>query len=451
MLFKEPKFAWLLLAVLWCFTFAGSLGRIVIAFFQPEITADLGVERDFLGFTWSTAIVLTAVCAPLGGLLADRKGYAAAMGISAAMNALGAASVLFIPSTLGYWLGNGLLAGLSGLGAASAYMLVQDWFRHHRAKALALLGSAGSLGLAVLTPLLTQGHKYEWRQLYAVLLVVHLLFLPLAALVFRSRAGGRHEDTGNVPLSENQELSAAPETILPPKDGQKPLSAAPSGHSGASPANPPQSWREKSAALLDMARNRVFLVVSFSLLACGFSMGTVEMNLAAIHQHSHVPTATIAASLSLLGVLEVCGGLLFSYFLDRSSRSSALALLFGVRVLAFSLLLPHLQLSPVFFSLLFGASYVGAVSGGILLADENAGGPGGLRTGFLLLLHQLGGAAAALGGGILYRLQHSYQTVIAVNLILSALAFVFFLLLSRHLAARRRPSRGSSAELEASG
>lgn len=199
MLFKEPKFAWLLLAVLWCFTFAGSLGRIVIAFFQPEITADLGVERDFLGFTWSTAIVLTAVCAPLGGLLADRKGYAAAMGTSAAMNVLGAASVLFIPGTLGYWLGNGLLAGLSGLGATSAYMLVQDWFRHHRAKALALLGSAGSLGLAVLTPLLTQGHKYEWRQLYGVLLFVHLLFLPLAALVFRSRAASRHGDMEQAP------------------------------------------------------------------------------------------------------------------------------------------------------------------------------------------------------------------------------------------------------------
>ncbi len=451
MLFKEPKFAWLLLAVLWCFTFAGSLGRIVIAFFQPEITADLGVERDFLGFSWSTAIVLTAVCAPLGGLLADRKGYAAAMGISAAMNVLGAASVLFIPGTLGYWLGNGLLAGLSGLGATSAYMLVQDWFRHHRAKALALLGSAGSLGLAVLTPLLTQGHKYEWRQLYAVLLVVHLLFLPIVALVFRRRAASRQVETENVPFRATKGLSAAPETVLSPEDGERPHSAAPSSPSGASPANSSRSWKERSATLLDMARNRVFLAVAFSLLACGFSMGTVEMNLAAIHQHSHVPTGTIAASLSLLGVLEVCGGLLFSYFLDRSSRSSALALLFGVRVLAFSLLLPHLQLSPVFFSLLFGASYVGAVSGGILLAEENSGGPGGLRTGFLLLVHQLGGAAAALGGGILYRLQHSYQTVITVNLVLSALAFLFFLLLSRHLAARRGRSRGSTAELEASG
>ncbi|WP_256760544.1 MFS transporter [Cohnella sp. WQ 127256] len=392
MLLKEQKYAWFLLLFLWFFGFVGSLGRFVTAFYQTDITASLGVGRDFIGFTWSTATIVGAICAPIGGYLVDRIGYKKVMLLVSLCNVLSLVIVVSIQNQLGYFVGNGLLAGIAGLGASTSYVLIANWFRNHRAKALAILGSAGSLGLAFLTPILNSISELNWIQVYKILLLPSILFIPFV-FVFIKR---NHDET-------EDKVTSSPSSLM-------------------------------KGSLLDYFRHPTLFVVVMAILTCGISMGTVEMNLVAIHQHNEVSTTMISSALSLLGLLEVFGGITFSFMLDRTSRTKALALLYLLRTVAFTFLITQFPVSPIMFSLLFGASYVGAVQGGILVAGETLGTGKrkiGLQTGFLLLIHQLGGAIAAICAGLNFDYAHNYQAIIILNLVLSLIVTMGYFIVSR--------------------
>ena len=161
-------------------------------------------------------------------------------------------------------------------------------------------------------------------------------------------------------------------------------------------------------------------------------MGTVEMHLMAIQQTAHVSHSMFIASLSILGVLELVGGFVFAALLDRMPRALALSCLYFIRTIAFALLFAQFHLSPVLFTLIFGATYLGAIPGGILLAGESLRTKSiGLQTGILLLFHQLGGVAAANVGGLNYDLFHNYQILIAVNVALSLMSGAGYILVHR--------------------
>ncbi|MED5016397.1 MFS transporter [Paenibacillus chibensis] len=395
MLWKEKKYAWLLLIFLWCFGFAGSLSRFVISYYQGELTGSLGVGRDFLGTTWSTATFIGAICAPLGGLLVDRFGVKKVMLLVSCSQILSLVTVLTLRNEAGYFIGNGLFAGFVGLGASTSYVLITGWFQHHRAKALAVLGSSTSLGFAVLVPILANWDGLTWIKVYEVLLLISLLFIPCIVFVLR----------------ENKE----PEGASPPsvESSQKPDTE--------NTSKPLLNWMSGIRMFARMLRHPVYVIAAFAILTCGISMGTVEMNLVAIHQTAHASTGMISSAMSLLGLLEVFGGITFSFLLDHTSRTRALAILYLLRTVAFTLLIIHFPVSPILFSLIFGATYVGAVPGAILIAKETLGPDKsmGLHTGILLLVHQLGGVLAALGGGFNFDYAHNYQLLIGVNLLLS--------------------------------
>ncbi|PZD95408.1 hypothetical protein DNH61_12795 [Paenibacillus sambharensis] len=62
------------------------------------------------------------------------------------------------------------------------------------------------------------------------------------------------------------------------------------------------------------------MVVITALFTCGFSMGTVEMHLMAIQQTMHAAHTMLIASISILGLLKLVGGFVFSALLDRFPR-----------------------------------------------------------------------------------------------------------------------------------
>jgi predicted MFS family arabinose efflux permease len=159
----------------------------------------------------------------------------------------------------------------------------------------------------------------------------------------------------------------------------------------------------------------------------------------AIQQQAHVHDMMFTSSLSLLGVLELLGGLTFSFLLDRMRRALALSVLYAIRVVAFTLLMIHFHASPILFSVIFGASYLGAVPGGILVANEELKSSQhsiGLQTGILILIHQLGGVAAAIGGGLNFDIFHNYQLLIGINIAMSLISALGY-----YSVYRFRPSR----------
>jgi MFS family permease len=389
---KEKRYAWFILIFLWVFGFVNSLSRFISAYYQPEIAGFLHVGRGFLGFTWSTSIFIGAICAPLGGWLTDRFGYKKVLIASGALGTLATTLFLFVQNPIGYYCGFGLLSGLAGVGASTSYVLINNWFLHHRAKALVILGSAGSLGLAIITPIFVTNKAWlSWDSAYWILFITGCIFIPLALLFVR-------DNKSKAETEQSVEVQAEKPII------QNKVSTG------------------KIHTLLLYLKNPTLAIVIFALFTCGFSMGTVEMHLMAIQQQAHVHDMMFTSSLSLLGVLELVGGLTFSFLLDRMRRALALSVLYAIRVVAFILLIIHFQASPILFSVIFGASYLGAVPGGILVANEELKSSQhsiGLQTGILILVHQLGGVAAAIGGGLNFDIFHNYQLLIGINIMMS--------------------------------
>jgi predicted MFS family arabinose efflux permease len=268
-----------------------------------------------------------------------------------------------------------------------------------------ILGSAGSLGLAIITPIFVGNKSWlSWDTAYWILFTAGCIFIPLAILFIK--------DNKSTTLKGIQDEEALVKVNHDPTP-------------------------RKMRILAMYLKNPTLLVVIFALFTCGFSMGTVEMHLMAIQQHAHVQDFMFTSSLSMLGILELVGGLTFSYLLDRMRRTSALAALYVIRVIAFTLLLFHFHSSPILFSIIFGASYLGAVPGGILVASEELKSKNqsiGLQTGILLLVHQLGGVTAAIGGGLNFDIFHNYQLLIGINIIMSFLSASGYYLVSRHRA-----------------
>lgn len=381
--FKERKYAWIGLTALWIIGFIGALLRFIMATYQVQISQDLNISRSLISMAWSTNLLIAALCTPIGGWIADRYGPKKLMQLSTIFSILGTSIVFVGHSSILFFIGYGVISGFYGIGASATYILIFDWFQHHRAKATALLASSSSIGLAVCTPIFISNSWLTWKDAFLISCLLSL-FVALPVIQF---------------------------LIRNPENRQK---------------QSKKSEQPKMKMLFKGSHMLLFLFIGFALFTCGFNMGTVEMNLVAIYQWSSVKPALIAISMSTLGIMEIIGSLLFGYFLDRINKFTAMSLLYVIRILAFIILFVHSPWSPIVFAVLFGFTYLGAVPGGMLIANENTKEKGKF-IGSLLLFHQAGGIIGSLIGGVSFDISKSYQLLICIDMLLCVLvAIVYF-------------------------
>ncbi|MEK3750579.1 MFS transporter [Paenibacillus sp. FSL E2-8871] len=398
--FKESRYAWIGLGSLWVIGFIGALTRFSLSFFQVQISTDLQISRGFISMAWSTNLFIVAVCAPLGGWLVDRYGTKKILMLSAIMSTLGTGIVVLGHHPIVFFIGYGVISGLAGIGATTNYILMFEWFRHHRAKAMALLASASSVGLAIITPIFVSMDWLTWKNAFMASFILGVcVTLPVIWLGIKS--------------SEQKNTERAPSDRSIEVEGQD-----------TSPRVTPPSKKFISLP--------IFVVVAIALFTCGINMGSVEMNLVAIHQLADVSPSMIALSMSILGIMEITGALICGYFLDRYNKLMMMSLLYGIRIIGFAFLFMHLGSSPILFAIAFGITYLSALPGGMLVINEFAKGKG-KHTGVLLLMHQGGGIVGVLIGGLSFDYFGNYQNLIVVDVIICILVTLgYFGLFTTH-------------------
>lgn len=397
--FREPRYAWIGLGSLWIIGFIGALTRFISAYFQVQISADLGISRGFISMAWSTNLFITALCAPLSGWLVDRYGPKKVMLLSSVMGIAGTGIVTSANSSpLFFFIGYGVISGFVGLGTTTTYMLMFKWFQHHRAKAAALLASASSVGIAVTTPIFVSASWLTWKDAFLVSFILGII-ISLPVIWF----GINRPDPNQTSVEESATLRVdnSEKHVAPPNK------AIPSHF-------------------------LIFMVVAGALFTCGFNMGTVEMNLVAIHQLASISPGMIALSMSVLGMMEIVGSLLYGYGLDRFNKWIMMILLYGIRVMGFAVLFMHVEWSPILFAVAFGITYLSAIPGGLLIVNEYTNGKG-KQAGFLLLFHQGGGILGAMIGGVSFDYFMNYQVLIGVDLLICLLITLgYFFLYTIH-------------------
>ncbi|WP_211749330.1 MFS transporter [Paenibacillus sp. Marseille-Q4541] len=414
--FKESRYAWIGLGSLWIIGFIGALTRFSLAFFQVQISTDLQISRGFISMAWSTNLLIAALCAPLGGWLVDRYGTKPVLMLSAITSILGTGIVVLGHHPTVFFIGYGIISGLAGIGATTNYILVFEWFRHHRAKAMALLGTASSVGLAIITPIFVSAGGLTWKDAFMASFTLGV-FVTLPVILLGIKA------------QQQKTTEKAQTDVSIEVEGQDILL-------GVTPS--PKRFIHLP----------IFVVVAIALFTCGINMGSVEMNLVAIHQLSDVSPKMIALSMSILGIMEITGALICGYFLDRYNKLMMMSILYGIRIIGFIFLFMHLGSSPILFAIAFGVTYLSALPGGILVINECTKSKG-KHTGVLLLMHQGGAIVGVLIGGLSFDYFRNYQNLIVIDVIFCILVtlgyFVLFTTNRRNLRIQNNKAAVSEA------
>jgi predicted MFS family arabinose efflux permease len=375
--------------------FVGAGGRLAIGLILRPMVEDLAWTRTDVGLAVALFQVVSAVCMFVAGHLSDRAGARLVLGIGVLLGAVGIGLMAVVSAPWHALVLYGLVFAI-GNGAASltpvGVMVTRvSPLRTGLANAVVMSGmTVGHLMIiAVLTAILAD---IGWRAAFVLLGIAHLLLLPLV-------------------------LAAVP-------------SAAEAGARRTAPT--------ASLSLRDAARTRQFWLLLGVYAICGLDDFFVTTHVAAFAQDKGFEPVAAGNLFAMMGLAALLGVVAAGAWADRSGPVWATAVTFAVRIIAFALLeIDQSALSVTIFALAFGATFLVTAPLTVLFVRESFGTRHlGALTGFITMVHNICGGLGAYLGAAVFDATGGYDIAFRAMLIVSALALVLTLCLSRPRSAR---------------
>jgi MFS family permease len=314
-------------------------------------------------------------------------------------------------ATWGLMVGVGASAGAVGMAAAIA----NRWFVAHRGLAIGLLSSANAAGQLIFLPILGRlSQTYGWQSVSITVALTIAVLIPLAALLLPESPAA----IGLAPLGTTSEPPAAPHTA-------NPFTVAIDG-------------------LIRGVRSLDFWLLALSFGVCGFStnglIGTHLIAFCVDHGYSQFAGAGILAS---VGVFSLVGSTISGWLTDRYNPRILLFWIFGLRGLSL-MVLPYTSFDSVslsVFAVFYGLDWIAVMPPIFALVNEVFGRKSApVLMSWIFATHQIGGATAAVGAGIVRTWTGSY--------LLAFMASGLACLLASMLVLRIAPVRPAMAAAE---
>ena len=367
-------------------------------------------------FHWSPATVSSAVAlsilmygaiAPFAAAMMERFGLRRVMLTSLTMITIGVGLTVFMRETWQLILLWGVVVGL-GTGAAAQVLgatVAARWFTTRRGTVIGLLASSTAAGQLLFLPAFAGlTTTYGWRTVSIAIVAVALVIFPFVAWLMRDWP----EDVGLMPYGEKGE----------PKPRVK------------STANPVALAFE---TLFEAARRRDFWILAGTFFCCGASTnGLIGTHLIPACVDHGIPELVGAGLLATMGALNFAGTTASGWLSDRFDNRILLFIYYGLRGLS----LMYLPFSFVsfygltIFAIFYGLDWFATMPPTVRLTAVAFGRERvGIVFGWILVSHQLGGASAALFGGILRADLGSYVQAFIISGMLCIVAALAMLLI----------------------
>jgi len=342
-------------------------------FFLPVMT-EFGWSRSMISGVMLVAGLTYAAAAPMTGWLADKYGFRLLTSIMACTLGLGFVLTYMVQSAWQLYLFVGFISGFGApIAVALPLSLVARWFVKKRGLALGVASAGIGAGTA-LVPLLVAYliSSFGWRVSYVLLgLLIWLVCLPAALMTMRD------------PKSLDHLTYKDPSMLV----------------EGSSGANGTNSDLYLSEAL--STNSFWYLFGVFAL--CIFCLGLIMTHLVPYAQDRGLPAVTAAGLFSILGTFSIIGRLGSGMISDRVGAKPVLIggmIIEGIMVLwlikadsqwTFYLFAAIFGLSyggnivliPKLTSNIFGLGSMGAIFGGLSVADGIGFGTGPLLAGYV--------------------------------------------------------------------
>ena len=352
-------------------------------FLQP-ITTDLGLTRQQFAFALGIQNIVWGLAQPFTGMLADRFGAGRVILIGSIFYAAGLALMSQVSGAVGLSVSAGLLIGL-GLSGTTFSIVFGAVGRavapQRRAKALAIVGAAGSFGQFAMVPLShTLLGGWGW--------VVALLILAAMAACMAPLSAGLME----------QHRPAVPSVT------------------------PPQSIMQ---ALREAFAHRGFRLLTLGYFVCGFQVVFIGVHLPSYIVDKGLSARDGMIALALIGLFNVVGSYSWGSMGAHYSKKNLLSIIYTLRsiVIITFLLLPISSWSVYVFAATIGLLWLATVPLTSAVVAQIFGVKYlSMLSGFVFMSHQAGSFLGAWLGGYLFDKTGSYQTVWMIAIALGIMA-----------------------------
>jgi MFS family permease len=305
-------------------------------------------------------------------------------------------------ATWGLMVGVGASAGAVGMAAAIA----NRWFVSHRGLAMGLLSSANAAGQLIFLPILGRlSQTYGWQSVSITVAATIAVLIPLAALLLPESPAA----IGLTPLGTTSEPPPAPRAA-------NPFTVAIDG-------------------LIRGVRSLDFWLLALSFGVCGFStnglIGTHLIAFCVDHGYSQFAGAGILAS---VGVFSLVGSTISGWLTDRYNPRILLFWIFSLRGLSL-MVLPYTNFDSVslsVFAVFYGLDWIVVMPPIFALVNEVFGRKSApVLMSWIFATHQIGGATAAVGAGIVRTWTGSYLLAFMASGLACLLASMLVLRIAR--------------------
>ena len=334
----------------------------------------------------SLNILLGGLVGPFGAALIQRIGLRGTVLSSLTLLVVGAMGAAFatrpweLYATWGVLVGIGSGAGMIGMATAVA----NRWFVTRRGLVVGLLTASNASGQLVFLPMLASfAEHFGWQSVPWVVALVILALIPIVALVLAESPGA----VGLGPYGAVAEPPVARST-------DNPVTVALSG-------------------LGRGMRSLDFWLLFSSFAVCGFSTnGLVATHLIAYCADHGIAAVSGASLLAAMGVFDLIGTTFSGWLTDRYNARVLLFWYYGLRGLSL-MILPFTNFDMIslsLFAVFYGLDWVATVPPTVALTNQVFGRKDApVIVSWIVCGHQMGGALAALGGGVMRNATGSYM------------------------------------------
>ena len=402
-------YGWYILAACFFLLFFQAGARFSFGIMFKPMIAQLGWDRASISLGFFMNMVFFALTLSIAGRLYDRYGPKWLILVSTLLLSIGYGCISFINSLWEFHLYYGVLAAV-GMGGASVPLiaaLMSKWFQKNRGLVISLALSGNCIGQFVLVPIFSNAVlKFGWRASYLIIALIIFLFnTTLALLVIR----GDPADLGLKPFGCGSSTGSRTE--------DQP------GHSAAA---------EKDLSLQQAMGKTSFWLFLLVMFVCGSGDFLVAAHLVPMVTDVNISASVAANMLAWCGLLSMGGILIAGPVSDLIGNKIPMALTFALRLVLFVLITSHQSLVSFYiFALAFGFTFLITAPLTTTLVGKLYGySYVGLISGFITMVHHLGGGFWAYMGGVIFDKTGSYQWSFVISAGMAGLAVIGTLLIN---------------------
>ncbi|MGG0286993.1 MFS transporter [Peribacillus butanolivorans] len=405
-------YSWIILIITFFSIIVAGIVRSSSGVFIVPFENEFGWDRSVISLAFAISLFLYGLSGPFMAALIEVLGLKKMMVFAMSTLLAGVFLTFFMEHEWQLILIWGIIIGLGSglfLTVLSPYV-ANRWFEKRRGLAVGILTASTATGQLVLLPVLAIIiENYSWRWAIGLIMVLSLFMLAIILLFMKNTP----KEVGILPYGLEEESQEA--NLVQKKN---PIVMA-------------------FQSLIEAVRVKEFWLLAGSFFICGLSTsGLIGTHFISYCISFGLPVVTAASLLSFMGIFDLIGTTVSGWLSDRFDNRWLLFWYYGLRGASLVLLPFALQegsiILLIIFSVFYGLDWIATVPPTISISRQVFGiEKSGIVYGWIFASHQAGAAAAAYGGGLIFKIFSSYTWAFFLAGIFCVLGSLFVILIKK--------------------